>query len=704
MSGGVWRTPHATGIIPAVGSHVLDPPVPSASAAPAGLRRIADWLTHLSDAVAAITRVVMIVAVVICAGVVALTVFTRYVLGFTFTGVDELAAYAFLWVIWMGVSLAVRAGEVTVITIFRDRGPAWFRAGVRTFSGVSLVLLLAYCVWRSIQYAVARETLVGTSSLLSIPQFYGVVSMTLGYLFISLHYLAQGARGVVALVARGRDGLRSVAHGAVGGAAIALIVWLAIWGILQTGAAPLIALGVLFVALTLAGNPIIFMLSIVGIVSVHGIAGLHFYPSPDVLFPFRTTQSVMGLAGFSELTVVLMFLVVAEVMNTSGMSDRLITFAASCVGHLRGGMAYVCQLTSAFVSGVSGSAQADAAIMTPLLVPAMVKEGYPKDVAAAVVAGASIKGPIGPISVMFIAYGVLVANVSIANLLLSGIMAETLLLLFQAATVYIVVRRLGFMKKRKFVGMRTVARTGWAALPVVLVPVIILGGILKGVFTPSESGAAAMVVALLLAMFWYGSISPRDLPRILTFAGIETGIVMLLVGDSAILARVLQNNGFGTQLSDFLLGLTDNKYVFLFAINILLLLVGVFVEPLPALFIFAPFLAPIADHFAIDPTHFGLIVVFNLVLALIHPPIGLVLFLVSGLSKVSVERLSIVILPWLGVSLVVLFLVTYLPSNIVLVLVHHQSIAGKMLLIVVGAAAVVGALAALRNRLTRSTG
>ena len=199
-------------------------------------------------------------------------------------------------------------------------------------------------------------------------------------------------------------------------------------------------------------------------------------------------------------------------------------------------------------------------------------------------------------------------------------------------------------------------------------------------------------------MFWYGSVSVRDLPRILTFAGIETGIVMLLVGDSAILAKVLQVNGFGSSLQSFLLGLTDDKYLFLLVVNVLLLLVGIFVEPLPALFIFAPFLAPIADQFGIDPTHFGLIVVFNLVLALIHPPIGLVLFLVSSISKVPIERLSIMILPWLGVSLLVLALVTYLPSNVVLVLVHHQAFAGKVLLGLLGVAVVAAVVVTKRGQ------
>ena len=647
-------------------------------------------MTHYSDAAAGIANVLVIIATIICAGSVAVSVFTRYVLGFSFTGTDELASYAFLWVIWMGVSLAVRRGEVTVITFVRDRGPDLWQRSIRTFSNLSVAGLLLYCLVRSTQYAFARETTNGTTPLLSIPAFYGVVSMTIGYYFISLHYAAQASRTLVAVVATGRAGVRRAATSLAGGLVIGAVVWGLIALVIESGASPLLGLGLLFVILTLAGNPIIFMLSIVGIVALTGFAGVQFYPSPDVLFPFRTTQSVMGLAGFSELTVILMFLIVAEVMNASGMSQRLIAFAASLVGHLRGGMAYVCQLTSAFVSGISGSAQADAAVMTPLLVPAMQREGYPKDVAAAVVAGASIKGPIGPISIMFIVYGVLVANVSISDLLLSGVMAELLLLIFQAATVYVVVRRLGFFTKREFAGMAVVRRTGLAALPVVLVPVIILGGILRGVFTPSESGAAAAVIAIMLALFWYASLSPRDLLRVITLAGIETGIVLLLVGDSAILAKVLQNNGFGEDLTNFLTGLTDNKYVFLLAINILLLLIGIFVEPLPALFIFAPFLAPLADSFGIDPTHFGLIVVFNLVLALIHPPIGLVLFLVSSIAKVPVERLSIMILPWLAVSLLVLFLVTYLPSEVVLVLSNHPEAVGLVLLGIVLLSVMVG--------------
>jgi len=651
---------------------------PAPSPAPAGLAtaigRAAAVLELYSQAALRIARVGVIVATLVALLSIVGNVFTRQVLGFSLFGANELASFAFLWTIWLGVSLAVKRGAVTVITLLSHNGPAWWQRSVRTFSGVSLGLLLAYACWRTTEFALGQGAPAGITPALGISWFYPIVSMTVGYYFITLHYLQAAVGAAAGVAARGRQGLRDAGLGLVGGAAIAGAVWLAMWILLEVGASPLMAIGLLFVALTMAGTPIVFMLAIVGIVAMFSpsFLGLTFYPFTDPILPFFTSQSVMGLSGGSELLVILAFLVVAEVMNASGMSARLISFAAALVAHLRGGMAYVAQLTSAVVSGISGSAQADAAIMTPLLVPAMEREGYRRDVAAAVVAGASIKGPIGPLSIMFIVYGVVVqgpASASISKLLLSGVMAELLLLLFQAATVYVVVRRMDFLATRRFAGWATVGRTGLTALPVLAIPFIILGGIFTGVFTASESGAIGAAVTIGLALFWYAGLSPRQLPTAIAVAGMETGIVMLLLGDSAILARALFNNRFGQSVEEFLTGISDNKYVFLLVVNLILLAVGIFIEPLPALYILAPFLAPVAVmEYGIDPVHFGLIMVFNLVLALIHPPIGLVIFLVSSIAKVSVERLSVMILPWLAVSLVVLFLVTYLPSGVVLAL------------------------------------
>lgn len=639
-----------------------------------GLARGERWLGVYSEAAARIASVIAVIAAVVALLAVAGNIFTRQVLGFSLFGANELASFAFLWTIWMGVSLAVKRASVTVITLISHNGPGWWQRSARAFSGLSLAIFLGYACVRATEFALGRGTPAGVTPALEIPWFYPVASMAVGFYFITLHYLHQVSRGALGVVGRGRAGLRDALTGLIGGLAIGLVLWVLLWGLLEIGAAPLIPLGVLFVTLTLAGTPIVFMLAIVGIVALFSpdFLGLSFYPNTDAILPFFTSQATMGLSGGGELLVILMFLIVAEVMNASGLSNRLIAFAASLVAHWRGGMAYVCQLTSAVVSGISGSAQADAAIMTPLLVPAMEREGYRRDVAAAVVAGASIKGPIGPLSIMFIVYGVVVqgpGGASISQLLLSGVIAELLLLVFQAATVYVVVRRMDFLVPRKFAGVGVIARTGVAALPVLAIPFIILGGIFTGVFTPSESGSIAAIVTIGLALFWFASLSPLQLPAVIVAAAIETGIVMLLLGDSSILAKALFIDGFGADVQSFLTGITDNKYVFLLVVNLLLLAVGIFIEPLPAVYILAPFLAPVAVlEYGIDPVHFGLIMVFNLVIALIHPPIGLVIFLVSSIAKVSVERLSVMILPWLAVSLLVLFLITYLPSEAVLIL------------------------------------
>jgi tripartite ATP-independent transporter DctM subunit len=651
-------------------------PAPAAVPAPPGgwiaraLATTARWTEVYSQAAVRIARVGAVAAVAVATLSLAGNVFTRNALGYSLFGAEELARFAFLWAIWLGVSLAVKRGAVTVITFVADAGPAWWQRSVRTFAGLSLATLLLYACIRSTEYATGQFATNSTSPLLDLSMFYPVVSMTVGYYFITLHYTAAVAAGAARLATQGRRGLREAALALAGAAVIGLVVWGLAAILLEAGASELLALGVIFVALTLAGMPIVFMLLLVGIIAfLPSFLGLEFiFPSSNPLVPFSTSQSNMGLTSGPELIVIMMFLVTAEVLNASGMSARLIGFAAAVVGHVRGGMAYVCQLTSLVVSGISGSAQADAAIMTPLLVPAMEREGYRRDVAAAVVAGASIKGPIGPLSIMFIVYGVVaIPPVSIQKLLLSGVFAVILLFFFQAATVYVVVRRLGLLEARRFAGWATVGRTGLSALPVLAIPLIILGGFFSGLFTLYESGSVAAVVAIAMAMFGYASLAPRQLPGVLVLAAIETGIVMLLIGDSSILQKALFLDRFGQSLEDFLTGITNNEYVFLLLVNLLLLVVGIFLEPLPALYILAPFIAAVAvNDFGVDPVQFGLIMVFNLVLALIHPPIGLVLFLVSSIAKVSVERLSIMILPWLAVSLVVLFLVTYLPSEVVL--------------------------------------
>jgi tripartite ATP-independent transporter DctM subunit len=641
---------------------------------PSGLTRV---LGVIAQGTAVIAMAIAVLAGFAIFAVVFGNIIDRQFLNNSIYGAEEFSRFAFLWLIWMGVALAVRRSAVTVLTLGTDNGPWWWRASLRGLAMGSLSILLTYACWQSIHYVLSQESLQSISPAMRAPMWTAILSMPVGYVFIVIQYLYIASRSL--------DRVRSspdphrwrpIAVGIAGGVVLAAILWVVCFGLLSASVAPLVPLAIVFVSLTLAGMPVVFMLSLVGILGATSFLWLDFFPfaGTDPLFPFRTTQSSMGLSSGGELIVIYLFLMVAEIMNAAGLSQRLIRFAASLVGHFRGGMAFVCQVTSAVMSGISGSAQADAAVMTPLLVPAMEKEGYDRDVAAAVVAGASIKGPVGPISIMFIAYGYIVSGpgqAPINQMLASGVVLVLGLLILQGAVISIVARRRGLTPPHGFLGWGEVVRSGFAALPILMIPVIIIGGILTGYYTPTESASVALAVTLVLAIA-FRRLSVRVLGRAMIVAAIETGIVMLLLGDSAILAQLLYIDGFGQSIQNAMTSLTSNADVFLLMVMVVMLLVGIFIEPLPALYMFAPFLAPVAvTVYNINPVQFACVVVLALCIGLIHPPVGLVLFLVSSIAKVRVERLSITILPWIGVSLIGLLLVAYVPADVLLWFSNH---------------------------------
>ncbi len=272
-------------------------------------------------------------------------------------GAEEFSRFAFLWLIWMGVSLAVRRSAVTVLTLGTDNGPWWWRASLRGLAMGSLAILLTYACWQSIHYVLSQESVASISPAMRAPMWTAILSMPVGYVFIVIQYLYIASRSL--------DRVRSspdphrwrpIAVGIAGGVVLAAILWVVCFGLLSANVAPLVPLAIVFVALTLAGMPVVFMLSLVGILGATSVLWLYFFPfaGTDPLFPFRTTQGNMGLSQGGELVVIYLFLMVAEVMNAAGLSQRLIRFAASLVGHFRGGMAFVCQVTSAVHVGDLG--------------------------------------------------------------------------------------------------------------------------------------------------------------------------------------------------------------------------------------------------------------------------------------------------------------------------------------------------------------
>ncbi|MGQ9825763.1 MAG: TRAP transporter large permease, partial [Desulfotomaculales bacterium] len=317
-------------------------------------------------------------------------------------------------------------------------------------------------------------------------------------------------------------------------------------------------------------------------------------------------------------------------------------------------------LACAIFAAISGSAVATAVAIGSVMLPAMKEAGYEEEVAAAVTATASCMGPVIPPSIPFIIYGV-IANVSIGALFLSGIVPGLLLGLGLMVYMFFVARRRGYPTGER-PGWREVLAGTWRALPALFMPVVIIGGIMGGVFTPTEAGGVAVAYAFFVGGIIYRGLKLSRLPAVLLTAGLETAMVMLLLGLSEPFAWVVAVEQLPQKMLAALTALGDNPLLVLFLVNIALLLIGVPLETAPALTIVTPVLAPLAEQLGIDPVHLGAVVVFNLVLGLITPPVGAVLFSVSGISGLSLERLSRAVwLPFL-IGLAVLFLITFVPS------------------------------------------
>ena len=365
-----------------------------------------------------------------------------------------------------------------------------------------------------------------------------------------------------------------------------------------------------------------------------------------------------GLASFPLLAIPL-FMLAGNLMNEGGITPDLVRFARLLLGHIHGGLGHATILTCAIFAAISGSAVATAAAVGMVMIPAMKKAGYDEGVGAALTSSAACMGPIIPPSIPFIIYGV-TANVSIGALFLGGVFPG--LLLGAALMVYMscVARTHGYPRDPK-PSFREVGAAAWTALPALFMPVLIMGGILTGMFTPTEAAGVAAVYAALVGAFIYRRLNFTNLPKILLTAGLESGMVMLLIAMSEPFAWIVAVDQIPQLLIDWISALTTSPWLILLLINIFLLILGIPMETAPALVIVTPVLAPIAAAVGIDPVHLGIVVCLNLVLGLITPPVGAVLFVVCGIANVSLSRLSRAIWQPFLVCMVVLAIVTYIP-------------------------------------------
>ena len=408
---------------------------------------------------------------------------------------------------------------------------------------------------------------------------------------------------------------------------------------------------ILFFVFLMLGVPIAFSLGLGSVVAIF---------MDDKISSMLVAQKLFSSINSFSLMAIPFFMLSGELMEAGGISKRLVNIAKAFVGHITGGIGMVDIGTSVLFAGVSGSAAADTAAVGSMLIPSMLKNGYPRGLAAVIQACAGSLGPIIPPSLTMIIYCSL-TGLSIGECFMAGVIPGLIIGLGVAVVTYFYARRLG-IKGDERVPYRerlTAIKDGILAI---IKPLIIIGGIVSGIFTPTESGAIAVIYALVIGMFVYKEFTYRELPRIFLKAASMTGMALLIVAGASIFSWLVAYEKFPKMIITFLTGLTDNKYVIMMLLVLFLLFVGMFIETLSATIICAPILMPVAAQYGIDPIQFALIMVITLVYAGVTPPVGGVLFITMGIAKAKMKEALTYLAPYLGIICIVILLLIFVPQ------------------------------------------
>jgi tripartite ATP-independent transporter DctM subunit len=408
-----------------------------------------------------------------------------------------------------------------------------------------------------------------------------------------------------------------------------------------------------FVLLLALGTPVVFAL-LIG-------------PGLSLLLDAETRYFAALLARFYNgidsfpLLAVPFFILAGELMNSGGITAAIVRFAQSLVGHVRGGLAQVNILSSMLFAGISGSAVADASAIGKMLIPSMERSGYTRAFAAAVTSAAAVIGPIIPPSGIMVLYG-FVMNVSVGALFAAGVVPGILMGLGLMATTRLLVRRYNLPAAERKANWRERGQALKGAYLALLMPVILLGGMLSGIFTATEAAAVAVGYALIVTTGVLRSVNAAELRKIFVSAAQQSGVILLLVGAAVTLGWLVTVSGMAASIAERMVSITDNPLLLLLLVNLLLFFVGMFLDAGPAILILGPILAPIFTQLGVDPVHFALIMCVNLSVGLATPPMGLVLFVTSSVSGERVENIVRAIVPFLAIEVLVIFLITYFPA------------------------------------------
>lgn len=408
-----------------------------------------------------------------------------------------------------------------------------------------------------------------------------------------------------------------------------------------------------FFALLLGGMPIAVSLGLASLVSVlfFNLGGLQILP-----------QLLTSATNSWTLLAIPFFILAGSVIGETELSKRLIRLAETIIGNVPGGLAIVTVAVSIFFSGISGSGAADVAVLGALLIPAMIKAGYPRPFAAGLMATSGGVGPIIPPSIAMVIYGVVAQNVSIGKLFVAGMIPGVVFGGALALTAFVISRRNGYRGSRPRGSIREIAvafrEAGWG----LLAPLIILGGIYGGVFTATESAAVAVIYGLFVGLFVYRDLNGPKLWAVLRESAVSTSTVMLIVAAASLFGYVLTAGQLAAGLGQALVGLAGSKWALLFIVNLVLLVAGMFLDAISIFYIFIPIFLPPLVSLGVDPLHFGIIAVVNVAIGAVTPPVGVNLFVAAPIARLGLAEVSAGALPFLGAAIAALIVITLVPE------------------------------------------
>ena len=407
-----------------------------------------------------------------------------------------------------------------------------------------------------------------------------------------------------------------------------------------------------FFVFLLMGIPITFVLGITAI--------LAFLLKQDLIFLSLVPQRMFAGLNLFTIMAIPFFLLAAELMSLARITDDLVRFANAIVGRLKGGLAHVNVLASAFFAGISGSAIADVAALGSIEIKAMTKAGYPKPFAAALTVASSLIGPIIPPSIIMVIYGSIM-QVSIAAMFLGGVVPGFLMVAMLMTMVWFMADRYNFPRREESLEPGELWRTTRSALLALLMPAIILGGILSGVFTATEAAAVAVAYAFFLGFVVKRTLRLVEVPPMLVRVSILTAVVFMVLATANILAWIIGLERVPDAIARGLLAISDNPFVLFLLVNIVLIFVGMFMDIGAAIIVLAPILGPAMIDAGIHPVHFGIVMSINLLVGLTTPPVGPCLFVAAGITRLRIEEISVAMLPFYVLQVAFLLAITYFP-------------------------------------------